>query len=78
MAPESPIKETNIDPYPKYDKWRSKKNPEVSNEGGAKGEWSIALRKDKRSCVKPRPNDISHYLTFNNVSPQYKIVLVGP
>ena len=35
MAPKSPIKETGIDPYPKYYKRRPKKNPEVSNEGGA-------------------------------------------
>ena len=77
MAPQSPIKEKGIDPCPKYYKRRSKKNPEVSNEGGATGKWSIALRKDKRLCVKPQPHNIAHYLTFNNVSPQYKTSSVG-
>ena len=48
-----------------------------SVEGEVLGDWSIALRKGKRSCVKPRIYDISNFLTFTQVSPQYKTFLVG-
>lgn len=51
----------------------SRRNLEVDHYTG---DWSIALRKGKRSCVKPRPYDIAHYLTFNKVSPQYKTFLL--
>ena len=57
----------------KYYKRKSKGGPEDS----IGGEWSIALRKGKRLCVKPRPHDVTNFLTFENVSPQYKTFLVG-
>ena len=37
--------------------------------------WPIALRKEKRSCVKPHLNNIT-YLNFSNVSPQHKAFLL--
>ena len=61
----------------KYYKRKSKGGTEDSIGGEVMGEWSIALRKGKRSCVKPRPHDVTNFLTFKNVSPQYKTFLVG-
>ena len=48
------------------------KSPPNPNQG----DWSIALRKGKRSCVKPRPHNLAHYLTFHKVSPEYKTFLL--
>ena len=74
-SPEVP--DHHQSPPLKYYKCKSKGGLEDSIGGEVMGEWSIALRKGKRSCVKPRPHDVTNFLTFENVSPQYKTFLVG-
>ena len=64
------------EPPLKYYNRKSKRGPEESIGREVTGEWSIALRKGKRSCVKPRPHDVTNFLTSGNVSPHYKAFLV--
>ena len=65
-----------IIPYPKYYTRRRKEQPvdmEVMTE--ELNEWPIAIRKEKRSCVKPLPHNIANYLNYMKVSPQYQTFL---
>ena len=39
-------------------------------------EWPIAIRKEKRSCVKPLPYNIANYLNYTKVSPQCRAFLL--
>ena len=39
-------------------------------------EWLIAIRKEKRSCVKPLPPNIASYWNYTKVSPQYRAFLL--
>ena len=77
LVSSSDIPEPDHPPLPKYYKRKPRDGLVESVEGEVLGDWSIALRKGKRSCVKPRIYDISNFLTFTQVSPQYKTFLVG-
>ena len=39
-------------------------------------EWPIAIRKEKRSCVKPLPHNFVSYLNYTKVSPLYRAFLL--
>ena len=70
-GPSSPVSKSpsNSTPSPVPSVTKSPPNPN-------QGDWSIALRKGTRSCVKPRPHNLAHYLTFHKVSPEYKTFLL--
>ena len=71
------VSEPALPSLPKYYRRRARDETEESCAGEVLGDWSIAQRKGKRSCVKPRPYAISNFLTITQVSPQYKTFLVG-
>ena len=66
-----------VTPYPKYYTRRRKEQP-LEEEELTKNlsEWPIAIRKGKRSCVKPLPYNIANYLNYTKVSPQYRAFLL--
>ena len=39
-------------------------------------DWPIAIRKQKRACVKPLPHHIVGYLNYEKVSPEYMTFLL--
>ena len=63
-------------PYQKY-YTRIRKEQLLDNEVmiDELSEWPIAIRKEKRSCVKPLPHNITSYLNYMKVSPQYRTFL---
>ena len=79
---------TEIATFPKYyERRRKEKLPEneegqgtqiesIESDGGG-ADWPIALRKEKRSCVKDRPYNLANYLNFQNVSPRYKAFILN-
>ena len=70
-GPSSPVSKSlsNNTPSPIPSVAKSPSNPN-------QGDWSIALRKGTRSCAKPRPHNLAHYLTFHKVSSEYKTFLL--
>ena len=80
-----------LTPYPKYYTRRRKEqlsSPEEATENidqqlSTKTEatenmndWPIAIRKQKRTCVKPLPHHIVGYLNYEKVSPEYRTFLL--
>ena len=70
-GPSSPVSKSPSNSTPSHVPSVAK-NPPNPNQV----DWSIALRKGTRSCVKPRPHNLAHYLTFHKVSPEYKTFLL--
>ena len=66
-----------VTPYPKYYTRRRKEQPLEEEELTENlSEWPIAIRKGKRSCVKPLPYNIANYLNYTKVSPQYRAFIL--
>ena len=54
-----------LTPYPKYYTRRRKEQPLTGEEAMENiNDWPIAIRKEKRACVKPLPHHIIGYLNY--------------
>ena len=72
----APLEEDILTPYPKYYTRRRREQPLTGEVTENIDDWPIAIRKEKRTCVKPLPHDIVGYLNYEKISPAYKTFLL--